>query len=58
VTFHGEERVSEWDMRVWLLSIVPLSEIEKLEIFDTILEHEKGRRNVFCGNDATQQEKL
>ena len=34
VTFYGEEYVFEWDMRTWLRGIVPLSEIEDLDIFE------------------------
>ncbi len=33
VTFYGEEYVSELNMRVWLRGIVPLSDIDALEIF-------------------------
>lgn len=36
VTFYGEEYVCELDMRVWLRGIVPLSEIESLEIFEIL----------------------
>ena len=36
VTFYGEEYVCELDMRVWLRGIVPLSEIETLEIFEIL----------------------
>jgi len=34
MTFYGEEYVFKWDMIVWLRGIVPLSEIESLEIFE------------------------
>ena len=36
VTFYGEEYVSELNMRVWLRGIVPLSEIETLDIFEIL----------------------
>lgn len=36
VTFYGEEYVCELDMRVWLRGMVPLSEIETLEIFEIL----------------------
>ncbi len=35
-TFYGEEYVCELDMRVWLRGIVPISEIETLEIFEIL----------------------
>lgn len=36
VTFYGDEYVCELNMRVWLRGIVPLSDIETLEIFENL----------------------
>lgn len=38
VTFHGDEYVYELNMRVWLRGIVPLSEIETLDIFENCVK--------------------
>ena len=37
VTFYGKEYVFEWDMKTWLRGIVPLSEIDDLEIFENMM---------------------
>ncbi len=36
VTFYGDEYECELDIRVWLRGIVPLSEIETLDIYERI----------------------
>lgn len=36
VTFYGEENAANLNMRMWLRDIVPPSEIETLDIYETI----------------------
>lgn len=39
VTFYGKEHISKWDMRVWLLDMVPISEIKSIETIEKFHEH-------------------